>query len=334
MSSQDSPEPRGPLYILVAVFAIFSAWFLSKLRTPNKESSKPVTPRDYSQEEGDCCQFEPSLVHQIAQTPKQNDYTQRRKPHTLLWEKLAAGAVAIGTIGLLIVNIFSLGASKRAAIDARKALVESEQAHVAIGRPDGTVAEIVWPKDPKAKAGIIVYFQNNGHFPAKFNWGNDSPMIAVLPADPSAIKESQYTSQWLPFETDHYFRPMWRAKNRKTGGFGWSGTITIPGNSAYEGILWELPKDRMLQLMNWDRPFTATGKFDYCNGFGHHLCRKFSIGYVRSPYNRFILVGGDECAIWEYQVLNPDPNFDYRPPCELTEEREELRGSFSSKPKP
>jgi hypothetical protein len=42
--------------------------------------------------------------------------------------------------------------------------------------------------------------------------------------------------------------------------------------SSYLGVLWELPKKRMLQLINWDRPFTADGRFEYCDGFGS-ICR-------------------------------------------------------------
>jgi hypothetical protein len=303
---------------------------------PQQKGRKTICKNDGPNDNEQPVEARSLLVSYVPPIPTQYNGPERRKDNTPRWKKRAELTALFTAVLLLVVNVFigwgnwrAAGAAKSSADTASKTLLISEQAHITIGRSDGTVAEIVMPNNPKDKAGILVYFQNSGHVPAKFNWGNDSPIIAILPTDPNAIKESQYTSQWSDFSTDHYFRPMWRARNRNTGGFGWSGTITIAGNSAYEGILWEVPKERMLQLMKWDRPFMPAGKFDYCDGFGHHLCRTFSILYVREPYNRFILVGEEECAIWEYQVLNPDPNFDYRPACELTEEREELRGSHS-----
>jgi hypothetical protein len=56
-------------------------------------------------------------------------------------------------LGLLVVNIFQMRATKKAAkaaetanVNARNALIESEQAIVTVGRADGTVADIVTPK--------------------------------------------------------------------------------------------------------------------------------------------------------------------------------------------
>jgi hypothetical protein len=256
--------------------------------------------------------------------------------------------ITVAEVGMFILTLVMVGATinyaryakhQLEAVIKSNALTQSslnisQQSYVTIGRQDGAVAEIVWPKDSKGKAGILVYFQNNGHLPAKFNWGPDSKIIAVLPADPNALKDDQMGNQWIPFETDHEFSPMWRAKNRKTGGFGWSGTVMIAGNSAYQGLLWELPKERMLQLIKWDRPFVLSGKFEYCNGFRKRFCNRFNISYAREPYNRFFLTGEDECVAYEMQVFNHDPDFDYLPPCETGEDREELRTTFHTLPNP
>lgn len=228
----------------------------------------------------------------------------------------------------------SLIASK-ALQQSSESFITSQKAYITVGRQDGTVAEIVMPNNPIDKASLLVYFQNTGHLPAKFNWGSDSGTIAVLPGDPNAVKESDYGSQWLPFDTDHIFKPMWRGKNLKqANSFSWSGTIEIAGNSSYEGILWEIPKERMLQLMKWDRPFIADGKFDYCDGFGRRVCRKFFLQYFRNPYNRFLLVSEDECTQWEMQILRPDPNIEYLNPCELEGSREELKARLLNSPNP
>jgi hypothetical protein len=75
-------------------------------------------------------------------------------------------------------------------------------------------------------------------------------MIAMLPVDPTVTKEprgnpAKWMDQMATFTTDHVFNPMWRAKNRKTGEIKWSGTIMIAGNSSYQGVWWELPKERL-----------------------------------------------------------------------------------------
>ena len=217
----------------------------------------------------------------------------------------------------------------------QKTLNLGQQAYVTVGRPDGVVGEIVMPTDLETKASVVVYFQNSGHLPAQFNWGNSSPIIRVLPSDPKAIKEPYAAGEWPDFSTDHYFRPMWRAKNKKQpNGVVSTGTITIAGNSTYEGVLWEIPSERMLQMMNMDRPFMPSGKFDYCDGLGHHVCRRFDLQYSKSPHNRLFLVSEEECGAWEMQVLNPDPELEYLAPCEVSDTREELRMSMPDSPKP
>jgi hypothetical protein len=61
--------------------------------------------------------------------------------------------------------------AKDAIVVANASLNVSQRAYVTIGRKDGVVADFVVPKDPKEHAEIVIYFQNNGHLPAKFTWG-------------------------------------------------------------------------------------------------------------------------------------------------------------------
>lgn len=326
--SQNSLWPLALLGILVSGLALFTS--------KSNKSCNPVHPQDGPGNKDTHAQTQSVLTANIVPTRPNSDSAKGSKNRTPLWEKFAV----LIALGLLIVNICQMRSTEKAARaaetankNAQSALVITEQANVTIGRPDGTVADILWPKEPKGKAGLMIYFQNSGHLPAKFNWGNSSPMIALLPANPSALKEDQMGSQWSDFKTDHFFQPMWRAK-RKDGGFQWSGTVLIAGNSSYQGILWEIPRERMLQLMQWDRPFVPDGKFEYCDGFGKHVCKRFSISYSRDPYNRFFLASEEECAVWEMQVLNPDPSLQYLPPCEVSEHREELQGSLRNSPKP
>ena len=222
----------------------------------------------------------------------------------------------------------------KAALDASIASSRSDQrAYVTIGRPDGTVAEIVWPKDEKGNAGLLVYFQNNGRLPAKFNWGSDSTFIAIVPTDPKVFKEAEIAKGYVELPTNHLFQPMYRAKNRKGANIQWSGTIDIAGGATYQGVLWELPKERMLQVLSLDSPFAPSGRFEYCDGFGRRVCKNFHLKYAHEPYNRFLVSFEDECSATEMQVLRPMPDFDYSPVCSISE-RPELQYTIPGFPKP
>jgi len=234
----------------------------------------------------------------------------------------------------------SADAAKAQAIETGKlakltqdSLDVSQKAYVTVGRPDGDVAEIILPSDPTGKAAVLVFFQNTGHIPARFNWGNDSAVIAVVPSSPGDIKEPYGSTADVELHTDHFFRPMYRARVRdQKGAFTWSGTITIAGNSAYEGVLWEVPKERMVQLMSLDRPFAPGGRFEYCDGFGHRVCRNFRLQYAGNPYNKLFLATEEGCMRFQTQILNPDPKLEYLSPCEAEGEREELNIGFPDPP--
>jgi hypothetical protein len=62
-------------------------------------------------------------------------------------------------------------AAMHANVIATNYLIQTEKANVTVGKPDGVAAEFVMPNDPRQKAQLMVYFQNSGRSPAKFNWG-------------------------------------------------------------------------------------------------------------------------------------------------------------------
>jgi len=201
-----------------------------------------------------------------------------------------------------------------------ESFIISQKAYVTVGRQDGVVAEAVMSKNESGRAALLMYFQNTGHLPARFNFGPDHRNIGViLPS--------------TPVEADHEFEPMWRSRDKKdknihTG--GWSGTITIGGNSSYQGVLFELPEKQLRHLL--DEPlgpyFYTSGKYEYCDGFGARVCRSFTIRYAGDPYNRFFLTTEEECWAGDLQLRmsaimrrNP-PDWEYLNPCAV--EREEL----------
>jgi hypothetical protein len=68
--SQNSPEPRGLLYILLYAFGFLSALFLSKVRAPFQDSSNPTHPQDSTEKHSRVCHTGPIKVEIIA-SPEQ-----------------------------------------------------------------------------------------------------------------------------------------------------------------------------------------------------------------------------------------------------------------------
>ena len=333
--TKSSSSAQSSLWPLALLGILFST--LALCTSKRYQSRESLRQQGHPGQTSNSGEKDVSIIQEVMPTPPEERITKTTcRPDQTPWLKTMFEGIAIlVTIGLLYFNFRQARATEQANKNTLTALTVSEQAHVTIGRPDGVAADIIMPTGSNNKAGILVYFQNTGHLPAKFNWGQDSPIIEVMPQNPNIR-----TGDWGPgpditFQTDHSFRPMWRAKSRKNAqSFGLSGTVEIAGNSTYQGVLWELPKERILQLMNWDRPFAPNGTFDYCDGFGDHVCRNFTLRYAGDPYNRFFLANEDECPVWEMQVLNPDPNLEYLSPCEVQEGREELKGTIKSSPKP
>jgi hypothetical protein len=319
------PETKPSLWPLALLLGLLVS-ALSLFTSKRNQSGKSVHPQDSTGNKDGEAKKPAALTANIVPTPPNSGNADGGKHNTPLWEKLAV----VAAFGLLLVNICQMRSTQKAAIaaetanvNAQKALTISEQAHVTIGRPDGVVADIVMSKDT---AGIIVYFQNNGHLPAKFNWGNSSKIIAFLPEDPSAFTEEiidKHFGKGKEFDTDNWWQPMWRAKNRKSGAISWSGTKMIGGNSLYAGTLWEIPRERTIQMQKWNRPFTVNGTFESCDSFHNYTCRNFTLFYRREPYNRFMLVSEDECLGFQKIILHPDPELDYMPACSTESEREE-----------
>jgi hypothetical protein len=340
-------EKKSALWLLglLGILGVAS-YFRSKPNAPPKQPVEPIQTQDNTDTNRNIGKNEddiPSGMGPITETPEtkaKREYTQKRRQAIQRFRKAGGAWLSLGTFVVVLAYAVIARNQWQAVIFSneltQQTLNISQQAYVTVGRPDGTVAEIIMPTDLKAKAAILVYFQNTGHLPARFNWGNNSRIVAILPSDPKIIKDSEMEhTQWSEFDTDHSFTPMVRTRNRKqASSFGWSGTITIAGQSAYEGILWEIPKERMLQLMTYDRPFMPDGKFEYCDGFGHRVCRRFMLRYAGNPYNKLFLASEEECTKWEMQVLNPDPNLEYLNPCELSERREELKFGLKNSPEP
>jgi hypothetical protein len=230
-------------------------------------------------------------------------------------DKYSGAVTALATVAIVVLTVFYVKYSKQQWETMRDTLQTSQRAYITLGRRDGVVAEFAIPKDPKDNAGIVIYFQNGGHLPARFDWGLLYP-ITVIPPMPD----------FPPIESRHRFSPLTRTRNRKTGARGEGEGGTIAGDSVYNADVVELPEERVLQLSHMNRIFEIWGAFEYCDALGGYSCREFTIYYQGSPYNRFRLVRDSECPVFmRTPPLLTDPDTEYLPPCQTAAEQEEER---------
>ena len=143
--SRSSLWPLALLGILVSTLTLFT----SKRNQP----SESVHAQDTTKQKSASPPKEPAIISDIPISPSTNQDTKGSENGTPLWKKVLEYTAIFVALGLLVVNIFQMRATKKAAkaaetanVNARNALIESEQAIVTVGRADGTVADIVTPK--------------------------------------------------------------------------------------------------------------------------------------------------------------------------------------------
>jgi len=238
------------------------SWFRSKSNTPSQQSVKPVQAQDDTDRNRHIGKNESGVtagVVTITETPEakaKRKHSQKRRQAIQRFRKAGGAWLSVGTFIVLVAYATITKNQWQTLIQSntltQKSLNISQRAYVTIGRPDGIVAEILWPKEGTGNAGLLVYYQNNGRLPARFNWGADSTIVAVVPTDSTITAYNTWKNgaQQTQLPTNHLFQPMYRA--RKGTQMAWSGTIDIGGGSAYQGILWEVPKERMVQLINFE----------------------------------------------------------------------------------
>jgi hypothetical protein len=222
----------------------------------------------------------------------------------------AAGVQAILTTNLAFIGAAQAGetkelateakvsadAAKSASETAKDALTVGEGAYITIGRKDGTIAELIPPKDPTQDANIVIYFQNSGHLPAKIAWGtdmgNDLNGITFIHPYPGRMK---------------------RTRDKRTGQITDVAT-TVAGESIFKSTLGTVSQKDMALAMQ--RHHMILGHFEYCDEFGTDIFTEFVVGATPNVSSDWIILG-------EFpHPLPPLPKatntVEYLPPCETT----------------
>lgn len=255
-----------------------------------------------------------SLVDAIKSNNKKTDRSEeKRYKKGLFWTRFSGVSSIILSFYSLIVLALYTGLTYGLLKVGQDSFHATQRSYVTIGRKDGVVAEFVMPKDSKDNAGIVMYFQNNGHIPAKFNWGIGGDIVVIPPLPDFATVKSP-----------HHFIPMTRTRNRKDGstGEGQGAGGTIASDSMYIADVVELPQERVVQLSHMDRLFMIDGVFEYCDALGTYSCRQFQMFYQGVPYDSFRLAFDSECPVFLRVPPPPSPDIEYLPVCQTVDEEE------------
>jgi hypothetical protein len=113
-------ESASPPRISLWPLALLGTLLFALLSSKRNRSGECVSPHDNPRVKGIFAPRERLAVPQIQPTPTQGTNANGRKDDTPPWKKRAEIAIAIGTVGLLIVNIFQMRSTQKASETADK----------------------------------------------------------------------------------------------------------------------------------------------------------------------------------------------------------------------
>jgi hypothetical protein len=240
--NDEKPEPRGLLFVLVSAIAFFCGWCSAKLRTPKQNVREALPSQDARTAESTQRAVASSLVSQTPSILPQQNQSDGSKNGRPVWEK----AAAIGTLGLLVVNIFLWLSTKKAA-DAAKESADLQRT-VVEGTQAATLMSFQHLEDNFLHFGVW----NMGGVSAKKVVVNLEVILAELPSNQILWKESfeledtrlmpKTTTKHPDFELTKFTRNNFEEikKKKETLLFTWAATFNDGfGHQANEGACFQ-----------------------------------------------------------------------------------------------
>jgi hypothetical protein len=185
-NEKESSSPAQKSSVLLGLLGIlayvFGALVFSKIHAPHENAGKAIHPQNTSTNPNNSAPRQPSIITEVRPSNQNADNTNGSKQHTPLWEKLAASAVALGTLGLLVVNIFLLRTTKISTDAAKSAAKTASDQFSLTKRHAEDIDEAVFRVQASMAIGtntIIVPFVNDGiatarHFRAHLEFSQNS----------------------------------------------------------------------------------------------------------------------------------------------------------------
>lgn len=245
----------------------------------------------------------PPTIHVDATTEERQKHWY--KDRTVL---LQGGTIFVGSV-VAVIYACQLRQMIKSNTLTKQTLEISQRASVVLGRKDGILAEFVYPTNLADKAGILIYFQNSGHSPAKINWGLDS--ITEIPTS-FPIKPAT-----APTTTDKPFLRMKRTRSKKDRNAVSETGQTIGGDSLFFDYI-DIPITgrRLAEIREKGGIIMGTVSLDFCDSLGTYNCTTFSVAYQGKPLDRFKMLDAIEC-LPEWGRAKPDPDVEELSPCKM-----------------
>ena len=190
----------------------------------------------------------------------------------------------------------------------------SQQPYMTVGRKDGVVAEIKESQDPNGWAGIVLYWQNAGHLPAR-----TVCMMTTSSAWPITAPKAGPST------------PLMRQRGRDSTGklqVMESGCPTVGGDSAFAYIIPDPFTQKTFDAVKAkkDSQLSVWETIQYCDSFGHYVCKSVFLNYLHDPINGFQEIGENDCS-GMYRAVPNIPQIMYGPneqlpPCSTPEEEQ------------
>lgn len=262
---------------------------------------------------------------------EEGDIPGHDKRGSLRWLKDPNTVIAMGTVFLGLLGAVSLWLTRQSLKESRREFVSSfrenqrdfqasERPVLALGRRDGTIAQLVVPgaKSVDPDVGLKVYVQNGGPSSAL------TPNLRILWPPIIFYSKGQKPMRALPpppwaRNTSHLVR--YRNKDGSIEATGTSGPITSQSERVYffPDLLTKGEYDSMI---TGGRLMLLRGFYEYCDSFGKYRCQEFTLDYQGAPFDAFSVIGSFDCSTMYHHPAKAAPGVRYLPPCEQPVERE------------
>ena len=158
-----SSRPQSSSWLLALLGIAGFAWFRAGLIAPIQHSKNSISPQAQPKKENkSTTQLSPPPPQVPPANGSQSNSCKCCHHKTPWWKTLLEVATFLAVAGYAIVTGYMLSQMKTQTKTGQDQLGLSTRAYVTIGKPDGTVAEIMWPNSPwqnygKCASGDEVY---------------------------------------------------------------------------------------------------------------------------------------------------------------------------------
>jgi hypothetical protein len=243
---KESPSrpPISPWPLALLGTLLFSLSYI-RLRTPRQATHQRESPQGNPKIKCGNGIFKVEIVSQVPPAPAKDDDSNGWKDRTPRWKKIAEKSVALGTLGLLLVNIPLSYYTKKSADAAKESADLSKHTLEGMNAATFRINEIL----PTTEDYWRIYIGNFGHVAAPKLEMSYSVIHAAFPSGIpiGSVERDRFERAEVMPRTEHGENDV--VRDFRTPGYN----------------------DRSVQLVNAEETFKIEGTFSYKNGFDPQL---------------------------------------------------------------